>query len=562
MKNKITILLLLSIITAFSYQESYEVLAHFEEIDVTFDQCQYVHYVDENNIGDGIDEKWYSIIPSNIDEQSKTYHFYNSSSFFTQTIKYYISGTEYVNSNNTNNDNLWDWTTEFNKALNGELNFDNEETVDYDFSINDIPLLSNNVKENFISSMKKWNNIYVYNYDTDFNIATKQKLINIIEGTSSDFNIIICPLNSLSYKQAFPDKGIPNAYVSPLNNGTIITNFADYEHKHYSQYVINVSTLNVYNSRLTSYDRTGAHEFGHILGLDDVNRCHLDNLTSNYHHEELLMGYSKNNSTNTQTNITYKDIAGAMITMGFHTASDHKWMFSPTDYGGYKLICSICNGVKYAPSYPNKSVGFEYCKNLDTHISDHSLSSGNMMPVASYENKDYIKCKYCRYVAPFTSLVKQNYLRTKIDDNTHKVENIVDSDNDEINDFLFYTFYESHYSDYETNTFVPYPTTHPQYALKHKVICGCNEIQTYRAHGFTVSDIGDGGAYNTCLDCNALIPANTGPGIVGPLSNDIWQVTDNGSYKLTNGIIVLVDEDIDSYKKGTLVFKDANSETI
>ena len=64
------------------------------------------------------------------------------------------------------------------------------------------------------------------------------------------------------------------------------------------------------------------------------------------------MGYSKNNSTNRQTNITYKDLAGAMINMGFHTASDHKWMFSPTDYGGYKLICSICNGVKYAPSYP------------------------------------------------------------------------------------------------------------------------------------------------------------------------------------------------------------------
>ena len=44
------------------------------------------------------------------------------------------------------------------------------------------------------------------------------------------------------------------------------------------------------------------------------------------------------------------------------------------------------------------------------------------------------------------------------------------------------------------------------------------------------------------------------------MSSNIWKVTDNGSYKLTNGIIILVKEDIDSYKEGTLVFKDANSE--
>ena len=322
--------------------------------------------------------------------------------------------------------------------------------------------------------------------------------------------------------------------------------------------------MNVYNSRLTSYDRTGAHEFGHILGLDDVNRCHLDNLTSNYHHEELLMGYSKNNSTNRQTNITYKDLAGAMITMGFHTANDHKWLYDANWYTGsvveneYKLICSICNGVKYVSSLTDIDYDvYRECEN------NHSLSSNNMMPVASYDNYDedgneydYYKCKYCRYVAPFSANVEQRYGdRTYIQDNNnqHYLPSLSELD---------YNLLEDHYSDYETNTFVSYPTNHPQYSLKHIVSCGCNEIQTYRAHGFTVSDIGDGGAYNTCIDCNTLIPANTGPGIVEPLSNYIWQVTDNGSYKLTNGIIVLVDEDIDSYKKGTLVFKDANSETM
>ena len=36
------------------------------------------------------------------------------------------------------------------------------------------------------------------------------------------------------------------------------------------------------------------------------------------------------------------------------------------------------------------------------------------------------------------------------------------------------------------------------------------------------------------------------------------QVTANGSYILPNGIIVLVDEDIEAYLNGTLVFYDKN----
>ena len=65
----------------------------------------------------------------------------------------------------------------------------------------------------------------------------------------------------------------------------------------------------------------------------------------------------------------------------------------------------------------------------------------------------------------------------------------------------------------------------------------------------------------TCLDCGAvIISSTTGPGIIHPMSSNIWNVTDNGSYKLTNGIIILVEEDVQSYKEGTLVFKDANSE--
>ena len=63
--------------------------------------------METGDIGDGIDERWYSITPNIITSDTKTYHFYNTTSFSTQTVKYYVNETEYVNSNNSNSDNLW-----------------------------------------------------------------------------------------------------------------------------------------------------------------------------------------------------------------------------------------------------------------------------------------------------------------------------------------------------------------------------------------------------------------------------------------------------------------------
>ena len=87
MRNKIILLMLLGFVTAFSYQESYEVLAHFEDIDVMYDDCQYEHYIDENNIGDGINERWYHIIPNILNEDTYTHHI-TTSNGTTKEIKY------------------------------------------------------------------------------------------------------------------------------------------------------------------------------------------------------------------------------------------------------------------------------------------------------------------------------------------------------------------------------------------------------------------------------------------------------------------------------------------
>ena len=82
-----------------------------------------------------------------------------------------------------------------------------------------------------------------------------------------------------------------------------------------------------------------------------------------------------------------------------------------------------------------------------------------MMPVASYDNYDengdeydYYKCKYCRYVAPFTSLVKQDYLYESINNTYHNVKCNIDEDGDNETDYSIDWFNENHYSNYETNT--------------------------------------------------------------------------------------------------------------
>ena len=87
MRNKIILLMLLSIITAFSYQESYEVLAHFEEIDVTFDACVPLDYEHGN---DGINEKWYNIPQYKIERVYQMLRVYDKKSLKAYMFNYHI----------------------------------------------------------------------------------------------------------------------------------------------------------------------------------------------------------------------------------------------------------------------------------------------------------------------------------------------------------------------------------------------------------------------------------------------------------------------------------------
>ena len=95
--------------------------------------------------------------------------------------------------------------------------------------------------------------------------------------------------------------------------------------------------------------------------------------------------------------------------------------------------------------------------------------------------------------------------------------------------------------------------------ISHIEVCECGTIGTAtQPHAVSPSDKYKDKA--NCIGCGAIINLTGGGGITivpGP-SNINRKTTINGSYILPNGIIVLVDEDIDDYLLNTLVFYDEN----
>lgn len=83
----------------------------------------------------------------------------------------------------------------------------------------------------------------------------------------------------------------------------------------------------------------------------------------------------------------------------------------------------------------------------------------------------------------------------------------------------------------------------------HKKLCCCNTFQT---EGHAVIQ-----GTNKCILCNGLAEIGFSSGI--GIMNEITLRSKNGSYILSNGVIVLVNEDVNSYLQGTLLFYDLNN---
>ena len=82
-------------------------------------------------------------------------------------------------------------------------------------------------------------------------------------------------------------------------------------------------------------------------------------------------------------------------------------------------------------------------------------------------------------------------------------------------------------------------------------VCGANRLE---GHAVSSGAFVKGNQYATCLLCGG--PASMG--FVGPLSLNDLPRSANGSFILPNGVVVLVDEDLDAYLNGTLVFINPN----
>lgn len=427
-KKTIALIMVFAIIANFSLLGIVPVSAHGSILNITYDPCIWSSYTSQLEIN----KKWYVLANSN----SEYYHI----SHTVPTIKYY---------------------------------FADESPSGYKWDDDISTELAEEIKTSYANSMKKWNNVYFYSYDSDGDVV-KNKVIEIVEGTSTDHNLVIYPINNPADSDAVAHVD----YIDSSKSQVQIIEGAS--HYHISEWTMTVNLEYFYlNSNLSEEDiaftreGTGAHEIGHILGLRDIDDVPLCGAScQEAHHEELLMGYGSP-ITSGQTDITYKDLAGVAIIRGFHTDSDHKWLLAEQENDGtHKLICSICNGVKYVENLN----GYAY----DVYNScgeNHALSSGNMMAVGSYGTSDYYKCKYCRYVAPFSSIVPQNYSITSTDKG-HKHTNNVDG--------LEYTYYEPHAFTHEFLS-----------SSNHLSTCECGYTTT-QSHSYSYFDLSASYHRKTC----------------------------------------------------------------
>ena len=339
------------------------VKAHTNVLDVDYDPCT------QSIFGDGDDEVWYyhSLSSSgklNNVEYSFQLHYHISHN--VNTITYFINNT-------AKEDSSYTWSTDISE----------DEAL--------------RIRNTYISSMLRWNDVYFYSYD-EFGVRTSNKIINIVETNNRDSaNIII-------YPTSIPGSSTV-ASTAPTSTSDIIeqslntpSDPANYVHAHYDKWEMHVN-ISQYNESSSNYnilsEFTGQHEMGHVLGLRDVdNLCVYDFA----HHSEILMGYGISTSIHTP-HVSYKDIAGVSIIRGFHNDNNHIWMKRINNDNTIDLICAQCNGVLYdiemdsnGTTYQGKSV------NIYKNCLHHNGTASNMLLVATDGDRDFFKCQNCRHI--------------------------------------------------------------------------------------------------------------------------------------------------------------------
>ena len=319
------------------------------------------------------------------------------------------------------------------------------------------------------------------------------------------------------------------------------------------------------------------------------------------------MGYGNGDEA---TDVSYKDIAGVSITRGFHTDADHVWMLRTNEDGTKDVICAQCNGVRKNVTltdgkYEGKDVNeYQSCVH-------HGGTNEKMLLVATDGERDFFKCQYCRQIETINlsgtttvsewfsssfecdvesarsayykvTLPRSGMYNLKVsgaedieltlfDDDLKDMEinlsgatntlgtllpvnsgtyYIKIKNNASINASLEFTITApSHVHDYSEWT--THTSTHH---IECCSLCGVKGTVT-SPHVVKWADTTGNVRFANCIRCGYLVDLDNII-VEGSGFNSIAKVSVNGSYILPNGIIVLVDEDIEAYLNGTLVFYD------
>lgn len=220
---------------------------------------------------------------------------------------------------------------------------------------------------------------------------------------------------------------------------------------------------------------------------------------------------------------------------------------------GKEILCEInvdtCGEYAFTLASVYSNNFYLYNADLDLLLEDSGTQ--NVAQIELSPGKYYLRVNLEDYDDSFSfvnittmCIHTHSYQYTAIDGSTHRV--VCDCD---------VNFVEEH--DMQNGTcadcgyHVHSYTDHYQYknALQHTCYCSCGAFIT-SPHVIRQSD-GGNVTVSICLYCDAMI---SGPGVINGVYTDLPH-TDNGSFILPNGIIVLAPEDEEAYLNGTLVFR-------
>ena len=130
---------------------------------------------------------------------------------------------------------------------------------------------------------------------------------------------------------------------------------------------------------------TIAHEFGHALGLADIDSA--NGVADGTH--KTLMGYNRYTSEAMLSSaIKYADIQGIAVTTGRHTCKDSNFMRYVKVGNEYRHICFYCDRIDNRTSIIPGS----------KEIQSNSACSHDYQPMVSCGERRWIKCTKCYYI--------------------------------------------------------------------------------------------------------------------------------------------------------------------